>query len=221
MQCSHCLQHFSVQKSSVALLPDVDGNWEVNWVKCPACDKIIVELLRRFVDRRDNKAVSALQTLRVYPRTSSRAPLSNDVPDEFAEDYREACLVLNDSPKASAALSRRCLQHLIHEKASIKKRNLDQEIDELIKQLPPYLANDVDAIRTVGNFAAHPLKSTTTGEIVPVEQGEADWLLDVLEGLFDFYFVGPAGAARKRAELNQKLQDAGKPLLKTDPQSSI
>jgi hypothetical protein len=36
----------------------------------------------------------------------------------------------------------------------------------------------------------------------------------VLEGLFDFYFVQPAIAQRKRDELNQKLQSAGKPPLK-------
>jgi hypothetical protein len=36
----------------------------------------------------------------------------------------------------------------------------------------------------------------------------------VLEGLFDFYYVQPAVLAKKRAALNQKLKDAGKPLLK-------
>ena len=32
------------------------------------------------------------------------------VPPAIRQDYEEACLILNDSPKASATLSRRCLQ---------------------------------------------------------------------------------------------------------------
>ena len=55
------------------------------------------------------------------------------------------------------------------------------------------------------------MKSTTTGAIVDVAPGEAEWNLDVLESLFDFYFVQPAISAKRKAELNKKLKDAGKP----------
>jgi hypothetical protein len=48
---------------------------------------------------------------------------------------------------------------------------------------------------------------------VEVEAGEAEWNLDVLESLFDFYFVEPTKAAIRRAELNRKLKEAGKPEL--------
>lgn len=41
-------------------------------------------------------------------------------------------------------------------------------------------------MRNIGNFAAHPLKDTSTGEILPVEAGEAEWNLETLEALFDF-----------------------------------
>ena len=51
----------------------------------------------------------------VRPKGISRAPLPPEVPSEFTKDYQEACLVLTDSPKASAALSRRCLQNLLRE----------------------------------------------------------------------------------------------------------
>jgi hypothetical protein len=78
----------------------------------------------------------------------------------------------------------------------------------------------VDAVRNVGNFAAHPLKETQTGAILDVEPGEAEWLLDVLEGLFDFAFVQPAKAREARERLNEKLQTAGKPAMKSVPGSS-
>jgi hypothetical protein len=46
------------------------------------------------------------------------------------------------------------------------------------------LASAVDAVRNVGNFAAHPIKSKSTGDVLDVEPGEAEWLLDALERLF-------------------------------------
>jgi hypothetical protein len=138
------------------------------------------------------------------------------VPALLAEDYSEACLVLPDSPKASAALSRRCLQNLLREAAKVKHGNLADEIQEVIDKghLPSHLVQVIDAVRHIGNFAAHPLKSKSTGEIMPVEAQEAEWNLDVLEALFDFYYVQPTTIAKKRGELNAKLKEAGKPPMK-------
>ena len=124
--------------------------------------------------------------------------------------------MLFDSPKASAALSRRTLQLLLRDVAAVKPSDLSKEIDEVLASnaLPSHLAKAIDAVRQLGNFAAHPIKSTNTGEIVDVEPGEAEWLLDVIEGLFDFYFVQPALLERKREELDKKLAEAGKPPMK-------
>jgi hypothetical protein len=65
-------------------------------------------------------------------------------------------------------------------------------------------------VRHIGNIAAHPIKSKNPGEIIEVEPGEAEWLLDILEGLFDFYFVQPAKLKRNKDSLNEKLTAAGK-----------
>jgi len=135
-----------------------------------------------------------------------------EVPTPFAQDYQEACTVLEDSPKASAALSRRCLQRLLKEQAGTRKTNLAAQIQEVVdsKTLPGYLAEGVGAVAGVGDFAGHPLKSTNTGEIVDVQPGEAEWNLNILESLFDFYFVQPSRLREKTEELNRKLQGAGK-----------
>ena len=134
----------------------------------------------------------------------------------FAKDYNEACLVLSDSPKASAALSRRCLQSLLIERAEAKGSNLSQQIQYVLdsKALPSHLAEGLDAVRNIGNFAAHATKNQNTGEIVEVEPGEAEWNLDILEELFDFYFVRPSIYAKKKDALNKKLEDCGKPPMK-------
>jgi hypothetical protein len=159
----------------------------------------------------------------IFPRGPIGRPVPPEVTDEYAQDYREASTVLGISPKASAALSRRLLQQLIREKAGIKRRNLDEEIDAVIAQgdVSSNLAHDLDVIRTVGNFAAHPIKSTNTGEVLDVEPGEAEALLDVLEQLFDHYFVRPAKRAAMQAQINAKLAEAGKPELKGSDASEL
>jgi hypothetical protein len=49
-----------------------------------------------------------------WPRHAKREPLPQTVPANIAQDYEEAAMVFSDSPKAGAALSRRCLQHVLH-----------------------------------------------------------------------------------------------------------
>jgi hypothetical protein len=52
---------------------------------------------------------------------------------------------------------------------------------------------------------------------VDAEPGEAAWTIEVLEGLFDFYFVAPQMAVQRREALNQKLQDAGRQPMRAAP----
>jgi hypothetical protein len=139
-----------------------------------------------------------------------------EVNENIAKDYIEAGLVLNDSPKASAALSRRCLQNLLLDKAGVAKGDLSKQIQTVIDsgKLPSHLSDDIDAIRNIGNFAAHPNKSLSSGEILEVEPHEAEWNLEVLEALFDFYYVVPERAKARKAALNAKLTDSGKPPMK-------
>jgi hypothetical protein len=127
----------------------------------------------------------------------------------IADDYNEAAAVLNISPKASAALSRRCLQSVLRDAAKADQKNLYEQIKAVMPTLPSYIAENVDAIRQIGNFAAHPTKEQVSGQIVEVEPGEAEWNLDVLDLLFDFYYVQPEIARQKRAALNSKLRAAG------------
>jgi hypothetical protein len=153
----------------------------------------------------------------IWPDSGTR-PIPPEVEAEapqLAADYREAVAILTRSRKASAALSRRCLQAILVSKGGVQSRDLASQIEEVMPALPAQIAQNVDAIRQVGNFAAHPLKSKSTGEIVEVEDGEAEWLLEVIEELFSHYFIAPARAEARRQALNQKLQELGKPPLKT------
>jgi len=213
MQCGHCSADYHPSTSTQIL--GVDGSnqlWQVQCELCPRCRKFNIRLVSGS-QTSPGSIMHPLYSRTVYPKQgTSRKPAPTVVPPPLQEDYNEACLVLADSPKASAALSRRCLQSILREHAKVKPQNLNKEIDEVIasNQLLSHLANDLHAIRAIGNFAAHPTKDTSTGEIVPVEPGEAEWLLDLLEGLFDFYFVAPAETQKRRDALNEKLKAAGR-----------
>ncbi len=149
----------------------------------------------------------------IWPLKGTR-PIPQEVTGEIRSDYEEAVRVLNLSAKASAALSRRCLQNVLRDKANAQQRELSEQIDAVLPALPGYLQEIVDGIRITGNFAAHPTKSKSSGEIIPVEPGEAEWNLYVLDMLFDHYYVKPAQAKAQRDALNEKLAAAGKPPMK-------
>lgn len=204
--CPHCgvvnrfeaLHSSFVSKERIILVNAVNKiNHQMTFCCCTDCGDVVVAL--------DNKLI--------HPLSSPRPSCPNEVPMEIKEDYEEACLIELYSKKAAAALARRCLQNMLHHQG-IKERNLSLEIDKAMDDLPSYLADAIDAIRTIGNFAAHPIKSESTGIIEDVEEGEIEWVLDVLEQLFDFYYVQPAKLEDKRKALNEKLEAHGKPPLK-------
>jgi hypothetical protein len=218
MKCPHCnvAIHSDIKQAILAREDDYplpsgeiacSGQWNEMWQRCPECGQTMIWLKR--ISPVEEWSVPSFM---VYPTAAAR-PVSPEVTEPYKQDFLEACLVLTNSPKASAALSRRCLQMILRDKASTKSKDLYDQIEEISSKLPSHIAEDLHAVRVIGNFAAHPLKSTNTGEVLPVEENEAEWNLDVIELLFDFYFVQPAVSARRKADLNKKLKEAGKPEL--------
>ena len=209
MPCPHCQVMNLDFPRRMDLGSDADGRWLLLTQNCLACERIYIKLQVNLPGADD---LIVIDEYFVRPQGTSRAPVPKEVPATFAEDYLEACLVLNDSPKASAALSRRCLQHILRDKAGAKGKDLYQEIQYVIEEggLSSDLADSLHDIRNIGNFSAHPNKSTRTGEILPVEPGEAEWCLQVIEDLFDHYFVKPELNRQRRAALAEKRREAGK-----------
>lgn len=173
--------------------------------QCPNCKKPIVIAEIESEGTTVHRLVHPFNVFRTVPP---------EVPKQIAEDFKEAVAVLPISEKASAALSRRCLQNLLTDRGYKKKRDLNDQIDDALKDLPTRIAENLDAIRQIGNFAAHPMKHKVTGLIVDVKTEEASWTLDVLEGLFEYYYVQPKREEKKRKKLEEKLKNLGKPPLK-------
>jgi hypothetical protein len=119
------------------------------------------------------------------------------------EDYREACLIREDSPKASATLARRCLQGMIRDFCGIARNTLLDEIKALRAAVDagtapsgvaPESVDAIDQVRSVGNIGAHMEKDID--RIIQVDPGEAQVLIELIESLFEEWYV-----ARERRRL--------------------
>ena len=221
MKCPHCSIHFHEHwdqgnfECAGNCVWFQDGSKKYFWMyqtgRCPACDEWIIQI----GTRSEHRHIPS-DWRQVYPVGANRGPVSSDVPSEIAHDYIEACNVLPISPKASAALSRRCLQNVLRAHG-YKAGDLAKEIDLLLnetdpkKALPHKLRMTVDGIRNFGNFSAHPINDKTTLQVIDVESHEAEWCLEIIEEMFDHFYVAPAAAKAKKAALDAKLVAAGKP----------
>ena len=217
LSCPYCRNHFTSE-----WLDDEEATWVGKdqrgnhcWVRsgsCVACERPIVIVSASTAQRFNslsNGAVPAGDTAYysvVFPKTSNRRPVPPEVPLDFSKDYLEACLILSDSPQASAALSRRCLQHILRERAGVKHSDLYNEISEVINSgsLPSHIVDVMDTVRDMGNAASHPINNPVTGQIVPVERQDAEWCLEIIEMLHDFYFVLPAQNERRLNAWSQR-----------------
>jgi hypothetical protein len=210
MRCPHCTVGIKPELHLTSGVRDAGTELDVeSWI-CPECDRGFVTIAgSEYVGGPLTQAGSYRQTdeVIIWPRSSSRPPVSADVPEQYASLAREAGLILADSPRASAAMARRSLQQILRDEAGAPPGKLYDEIEWTIKNagLPSHASESLHALREIANFAAHPNKSTSTGDYLEVEPGEAEWTLDVLDTLFDHYFVGPARTAKRKADLAARL----------------
>ncbi len=93
----------------------------------------------------------------IWPRASLAPEAHVDFPAELVDDFEEARQVYNDSPRASAALLRLCLQKLCKILGAVGK-NTNDDIQFLHDEfgLGRRVMDSMDILRIVGNNAVHP-----------------------------------------------------------------
>lgn len=204
--CPYCQIPYPEGWQSFKTLSDGSHSLYLMFTRCPYCSRCAIRLAGT-----EPETLQSFDSI-IYPRRTGRPPIPADVPEEFQKDYNEACFTLWDSPNASAALSRRALQHLLRAHVGAPRGDLYQEIDFALRNidgLPKFLRVGLDAIRTVGKYGAHPSKSKVTGEIVDVEPGEAVLMLEILEGLFTYLWETVPMQEAKIAAVQAKIANAG------------
>ena len=162
-------------------------------ITCPniQCRKLSLAVeLRTWSWKGQNRSIGVLiEKWKLLPR-SGAMPQPDYIPDPIRQDYEEACLIINDSPKASATLFRRCLQGMVRDYWSLpksKRGNLKQELDSISEDVDPDVWQAIDSVRSVGNIGAHMEKDINV--IVDVDPEEAGLLKELIEMLFADWYV--------------------------------
>jgi Domain of unknown function (DUF4145) len=127
-----------------------------------------------------------LETWNLIPPSSAKV-FPDYVPQPIRDDYVEACKIKELSPKASATLSRRCLQGMIRDFWEIKRNRLIDEIEVLKDKTDALTWEAIDAVRQIGNIGAHMEKDINV--IVDVDPDEAQHLIGLVELLVKDWYI--------------------------------
>jgi len=119
------------------------------------------------------------------------------IPEPILADYQEACSIRDKSPRASATLSRRCLQGMIRDFWNVRKNRLIDEIDAIEDKVDPETWDAIDGVRQIGNIGAHMEKDINV--IVDVDPGEAQLLIELVETLLAEWYVAKHERQRRMA----------------------
>jgi hypothetical protein len=125
MRCPYCTEVLQADLQTHRHIQDRTGVWEIYSALCASCKRAMI-LLTMKKKEQDSPYMEIL----AWPKELNRPPLPPEVVEPYASDYYEASFILADSPRASAALSRRCLQALLREKADVRPGDLSTEIDQ-------------------------------------------------------------------------------------------
>ena len=71
--------------------------------------------------------------------------------------------------------------------------------------MPPYLKEALETLAKLAKLEDDDAKSYRCDALAPVNEGEAEWQLDVLRPLFEFYYVQPARLRRKRYAVEELI----------------
>jgi hypothetical protein len=120
------------------------------------------------------------------------------LPQHILEDYHEACLAADFSPKVAAALARRCLSEMLRDFWQATHGKLGDEFRQIKSKVDPLTWEAIDSVRRSGMIGAR--MEIEGAEILETEPGEAKLLIGLIETLIEDWYVG-------REERRKRLED--------------
>lgn len=185
--CGHAQAYYNSHErvqngdySNRSPIPEIyeESSFTIHTFKCnnSSCKKIAVTAINRTTEKQIDLVPQV--TMCFYPEY---------IPEQIRQDYEEANMILEASPKAAATLLRRCLQGMIHDYWGIHEKNLNAEISALKDKVPTAQWMALDALRKVGNIGAHMEKDVNL--IIDIDADEAKKLLKLIELLFEKWYI--------------------------------
>jgi hypothetical protein len=123
------------------------------------------------------------------------------IPKNILDDYNEACLISDLSPRAAATLARLCLQSILVDVWKVKSGTLADGFKAICDKVDPLTWDALSAISKSGKLGAH-LQETNINQILDGDQKETDLLINLIELLIKDWYV----AKRERQKrINQLM----------------
>lgn len=135
----------------------------------------------------------------VFPSLGGIEPPNTDLAEDIRADYLEAASVVQQSPRAAAALLRLCIQKLTKQ-LGLPGKNINEDIAALVvRGLNPDIQQALDTVRVIGNNAVHPLEMDMKDD-----RQIANALFALVNFIADQMITFPAKRAAMFASLPQK-----------------
>lgn len=196
----------------------------VTFVVCPneKCKEFTLEfdLDRVKWSKRFDKwqTIETINSWSLIPSSQAK-PFPGYIPAPIIKDYKEACLIKDLSPNASATMARRCLQGMIRDFWGVIARTLAVEIDLIKDDVDPDIWKAIKATKDIGNIGAHMEEDINL--IIEVDPEEAGYLIKLIEILLNDWYI----SRHKRKEqlktiteidkAKKKQKKSGKKVVKT------
>lgn len=172
----------------------------VKFVVCPnpRCRKFSLSASLHSLETSGSRSYTGkhLKTWALVPPSRARSfPIA--LPPQVLEDYQEACLTIESSPKVAAALSRRCLSEMLRDFWRVQPGRLGDEFRQVKGAADPLTWEAIESVRKIGMIGAR--MDSEGAEIHDTEPGEAKMLIGLIETLIEDWYVGRE-ERRKRLE---------------------
>ena len=168
----------------------------------PACRQFSLTVSLHSLEVSGNRSYTGkhIKTWALVPPSRARVfPVA--LPQQVLEDYQEACLAVEYSPKIAAALSRRCLSGMLRDFWRVQFGRLGDEFRQIKGQADPLTWETIESVRKTGMIGAR--MDSESGEIPGTEPGEAKMLIGLIETLVQDWYVGREERRKRLAEIKQ------------------
>ncbi|MCD1656091.1 DUF4145 domain-containing protein [Treponema zuelzerae] len=219
-QCPHCDHHATLKPQDYSIANNYSKNQsapndskeyinvQTKLIFCPngECQKytIYVSIYKAHTEYTQHSGTKIINDEYIsgnifYPNVKLKA-YPDYIPQAIISDYKESYQIVELSPKASATISRRCLQGIIRDFWKVKPGKLVNEIDQIKEKVDELTFNAIDSVRKIGNIGAH--METDINYIIDVDKNEASILLSLIEMLLENWYI----AKHDREERLRKIK---------------
>ncbi len=168
----------------------------------PACRQFSLSASLHNLEVSGNRSYTGkhIKTWALVPPSRARSfPVS--LPSQVLEDYQEACLTIESSPKVAAALARRCLSEMLRDFWRVQPGRLGDEFRQIKGTADPLTWEAIESVRKTGLIGAR--MDVEGAEILDTEPGEAKMLINLIETLISDWYVVREGRRKRLEKIKQ------------------